>query len=61
MRNAPPIEAGRGTYTPDLHFGKTEISFSKELDKRPEYGIANAARSGKSPAQAETEIVRRAD
>jgi hypothetical protein len=29
MRNAPLIEAGREKYTPDLHFGKTEIFFEK--------------------------------
>jgi hypothetical protein len=29
MRNAPLIEAGREEYTPDLHFGKTEIFFEK--------------------------------
>ena len=32
MRNAPLIEAGRERYTPDLHFGKTEIFFRKRLD-----------------------------
>jgi hypothetical protein len=29
MRNAPLIEVGREKYTPDLHFGKTEIFFEK--------------------------------
>jgi predicted DNA binding CopG/RHH family protein len=54
MRNAPLIEAGRGTRTPDLHFGKTEIFFPKGLDKRAEYGIANVAcRTFKTDKQAE--------
>jgi hypothetical protein len=32
MRNAPLIEAGRAKYTPDLHFGKTELFFETGLD-----------------------------
>jgi len=43
----------------DFHFGKTEISLSKGLDKRTEYGIANGARRANQARRRKQEYERK--